>query len=435
MVHSPMDKTEEQVVTSSPLPPRKQVFAAMFGNALEYYDVTLYGFFIALLTPLFHPSNDLRTQKLLAFSTFAAGFLMRPLGGLLFGHLGDRYGRRKALIVSMALVIIPTSVIGLLPPYEVIGITAAVILVACRLLQGLCVGGEYAGAAVFVVEHTYQKGSAGLWGAILTSSGAIGAWVASFMSALCTLPFIPSWGWRIPFLLGAVLGVIFLYARLSLEETPAFRALVESKKIARAPIWEVFKNHKRNFLAVIATGSVAITPLYMSITYFHYILAKELGVATWKTTIGNTLVMGCYGILLPLAGLLSDRWGTRLIMTIGAVSFLIPALLIVQFALSPTFGNVLLIQLLLTGAGSLFVGPSARFESTLFPPHERYSAIAFGYGLGGAIFGGTSPLFCTGLVRFFQDPRAVAIYVVFAAILGATAIILGRPLSFTPRMD
>ena len=414
--------------SSLPVLKRKQIISAMVGNALEYYDVTLYGFFVPILVLLFYSSEDLNTQRLMAFGSFAAGFLMRPLGGLFFGHLGDKYGRRKALIVSITLVIFPTLIIGLLPTYKTIGMAAPIILVCCRLLQGLCVGGEYAGAAIFVVEHTHQRGSSGFWGSILISAGTTGAFCASLIGLLATLSFMPSWGWRLPFLLGALLGIVFLYMRLSLEETPVFQKLIKIEKTVKTPILEVLCHHKRNFLCIAATGAVNIIPLYIATTYLSFVLVKELEAAQWKTMLGNTMVMGISVFLIPVAGRLSDKWGTRRIMSLSSLGFIFFSFPIFQLTLAPTVTKIFIVQILLTVMGAFFVGPSAKFGSTLFPTQDRYSATAFGYGLGGAFLGGTSPLFCAKLVDWFDDPRAVSLYLMCAGIVGALALFFSRPL-------
>jgi len=217
---------------------KKAILAAMIGNALEYYDVMLYGFFAAALAPLFFPTTNHFVSITASLGTFAAGFLMRPLGGILFGHLGDRYGRRMALAFSILLVTVPTLTIGLLPTYEYIGIAAPIILVVCRLLQGLCVGGEYSGAAIFVIEHSKKKQEA-FAGSVLCATGFLGGFLGTILGLICTLPYMPTWSWRIPFLIGSIIGLIGYYIRTQVDESPAYSQAMKRGEIIKSPLRDV----------------------------------------------------------------------------------------------------------------------------------------------------------------------------------------------------
>ena len=177
----------------------KSMVSAMIGNALEYYDVMLYGFFALTIAPLYFPSNSPLTSHIAAMGAFAAGFLVRPLGGLIFGHIGDTYGRKKALVLSVLLATIPTFMIGILPTYDAIGIWAPIILICCRLVQGLCVAGEYVGASILIAEYT-QRNKAGFACSLLPSSSLIGATIGSAFGAIATLSSMPPWAWRVPFM-------------------------------------------------------------------------------------------------------------------------------------------------------------------------------------------------------------------------------------------
>ena len=238
----------------------KAIFAAMIGNALEYYDVMLYGFFAAMLAPLFFPNDNPAISIISSFGTFAAGFIMRPLGGLLFGHLGDKFGRRRALVLAIFLVTIPTFTIGVLPTYAEIGMAAPIILVACRLLQGLCVGGEYSGASIFVIEYS-KKGKESFAGSILAASGLVGGVLGTFFGFLCTLPLMPSWGWRLPFLMGSLFGLIGYYIRLQVKESPDFAR--HTGNIEKVPLWGVLESRKRNLLCTVGIGATTLIPFYI----------------------------------------------------------------------------------------------------------------------------------------------------------------------------
>ena len=186
---------------------KKNIFAAMIGNALEYYDVTLFGFFAFIISPLFFPAEDPIVSGIYSLIAFAFGFVMRPIGGLIFGHLGDKYGRKSALVSAILLVTIPTFVIGVVPSYAQIGMLAPITIFLCRMVQGLSTGGEYFGASVFIAEHS-KKSQRGFACSILSSSSFVGAILGTTLGAICTSSSMPEWAWRIPFLLGAVFGLV-----------------------------------------------------------------------------------------------------------------------------------------------------------------------------------------------------------------------------------
>src|SRR5262245_53259578 len=219
----------------------RTVLAGMIGNAVEWYDYGLYGYLAPVLATLFFPSKDPLTSLMATFGVFAAGFVMRPLGAIAFGHLGDRFGRKKALVVSVALMAVPTGLIALLPTYAELGATAPALLVLLRLLQGFSVGGEFTGSIIFLVEHAppSRRGFIGSWAGFSTNAGcmlggAAGALLVTFLGRQAVV----EWAWRLPFLLAAVLGIVGLFLRLRVEETPLFQSLAKSEGIARTPLLE-----------------------------------------------------------------------------------------------------------------------------------------------------------------------------------------------------
>src|SRR5215813_981461 len=214
---------------------RRTVLAGMLGNAMEWYDYGLYGYLSPILATLFFPSRDPLTSLTATFGVFAAGFLMRPLGAVAFGHLGDRLGRKKALVISVGLMAVPTGLIGLLPTYAQAGSLAAVLLVVLRLLQGFSVGGEFTGSILFLVEHAppARRGFIGSWAGFSTNAGCLlGSGVGALLVTVLGRQAVAEWAWRLPFLLGAVLGVAGLFLRLGVEETPRFQSLAKSEGVA-----------------------------------------------------------------------------------------------------------------------------------------------------------------------------------------------------------
>lgn len=404
----------------------KAIFAAMVGNALEYYDVMLYGFFAAMLAPLFFPTDNPTVSTLSSLGTFAAGFVMRPLGGIIFGHLGDKFGRRQALVLAILLVTIPTFTIGILPTYAEIGIAAPIILILCRLLQGLCVGGEYSGASIFVIEYS-KRGREAFAGSILCAAGLSGGVLGTFLGFLFTLPFMPPWGWRIPFLIGSGFGLIGYYIRTKISETPDFLRNKEVN-ISKIPLWDVLQNRKRNLICTMGIGAAALIPLYLSSVYMGHILSTKLNLPTSQIMLVNVILNILLMLLLPLMGNLADsKVGKENLMIFSSfASILIAYPLFLLLTNDLSLQNVIFCQIVLAVTNAAFAAPSMALLSTFFPVHERYSGIGFGYALGGALLGGTTPLIVVSLVNGFNSPMMPAYYLMFSGAMGIACVALSR---------
>ena len=398
------------------------LLATVIGNALEYYDVTLYGFFAVLLAPKFFPTLDPKIAILASLSTFAAGFLMRPLGGAFFGHIGDRWGRKKALLLSIFMITLPTLIIGLLPTYNQIGILAPTILVICRLLQGFCTGGEYCGASVFIAENA-QRGSDGFAGSILIVSGFLGATIGTTIGAICTADFMPTWGWRIPFVMGALFGLIGFYMRRTVEESPAFRVIEEKKEIIKSPLMKALKEDWRNLVCTFGIGATGDIPFYIISIYTNIVLTQHLHLPTSQIMAINTLLMVWWMILLPFMGLLADKIGKkRLMMTSSIMIILIAYPISVYTYADLSLKTVLIMQFVLSTVSSGFGASMSTFIPSLFAPNRRYSAIGISYNSGTAILGGTTPLVVTALVNYTGMPTAPAFYMILSGFIGWFAV-------------
>ncbi|MBX9621345.1 MAG: MFS transporter [Alphaproteobacteria bacterium] len=400
----------------------KTVFAAMAGTSLEFYDITLYGFFTSLFAPLFFPSTNPTISLMASLGTFAAGFLMRPLGGVFFGYVGDRYGRKKALVIAIFLVTLPTVTIGLVPTYAEIGILAPLILILCRLLQGVCVGGEYGGAAVFISEQVQEK-RAGLAGSILCATAFLGAIVGSGIGALCTASFMPPWGWRIPFLIGGVFGLIAYFFRKGIQETASFSQVKKKKIDVHFPLKEVFQQRKLNLLCATAMGSCVQIPFYMASIYMQILLINELKFASSDALLVNTGVMVFWMALLPMAGFLSDRIGAIKLMSYSALavmSLVYPLFFLLEYHLS--LGTVVIVQFMISLAGVGFMGAAPGLMPQLFPVEERVSGTAVGFSLGQALFSGITPLVATALVTWTGNFKAPAFYLILTSLIGWSAV-------------
>lgn len=403
----------------------KAILAAMTGNALEYYDVMLYGFFATMLAPLFFPSDNQAVSYISSLGTFAAGFVMRPVGGIIFGHLGDKFGRRFALVLSIFLVTIPTLTIGLLPTYAEIGIAAPIILLTCRLLQGLCVGGEYSGAAIFVIEYS-KKGKECFAGSILTSSGFVGGVLGTFCGFICTLAFMPPWGWRIPFIVGAFMGIMGYYIRTRVNESPEFEK-AKDEKIERVPLWGVLEKRKINLFCTVCIGATALAPFYLATIYMGVLMKSKLTLTTSEIMLINVFLSGFSVFTLPIMGLLADKIGKEMQMKISCILYVFLAYPLFFF-LENNFSlfNMIIVQLVLLMLVASFGGPSMALLTTYFPVHERYSGVGFGYALGGALLGGTTPVIIASLNSWHESPYIPVYYLMFAGLLGILALRLGK---------
>jgi MHS family proline/betaine transporter-like MFS transporter len=403
----------------------KAIFAAMIGNALEYYDVMLYGFFATMLAPLFFPMGNQATSIIASLGTFAAGFVMRPLGGIVFGHLGDKFGRRYALVLTIFLVTIPTLTIGLLPTYADIGIAAPIILVICRLLQGLCVGGEYSGASIFVIEYS-RKGREAFAGSTLCASGFFGGVLGTFAGFFCTLSFMPSWGWRIPFLLGTLIGLVGYYLRSRVNESPEFISH-KNEEIARVPLLKVLQKRKKNLFCTMGIGATSLIPFYMASVYMGYLLSTKLHIPISQIMLINVGLNIFVMILLPLMGMVADKFGKKKVMVLTAlISFLSAYPLFFLLEKDLSLLNVIFVQIVLGIITAGFGAPSTALLATFFPVHERYSGVGFGYALGGALLGGTTPLIVASLSNILDSALAPASYLMFSALLGIICVTLGQ---------
>jgi len=404
----------------------KRIFiAAMIGNALEFYDFTIYGFFVAILSPLFFPATDPLTSLISGFGVFALGFLTRPLGAIFFGHIGDKYGRRKALSLTIIWMALPTVVIGLLPTYQQIGIFAPLLLTLCRVVQGFSAGGEYNGAGIFVIEHS-PADRRGFLGGLLTSSGSMGALLASGIGMFFTLPFMPAWGWRIPFLLGGVIAVVGLYLRQQIDESPEFKQTYLQKKSNTLPLFSIFKENKGSFFCTVGIGAMATVPFYIVLAYMNPMLLTQGKVVASSMMLINALMSVICIISLPLMGGLADRVGHSKVMMYAALLLTISAY---PFFWVFEHGSVFLIVLfqafimILTEA---YTGPSNAFMYQLFHTSQRYTGVALGYTLGLALFGGTTPYISANLVKYFNSPYMPAFYLMIIGLLGFMGAVWGK---------
>lgn len=394
----------------------------MMGTTIEWYDFFLYGTAAALIfNKIFFPSFDPVTGTLAAFATYSVGFFARPLGGIVFGHFGDRVGRKSMLLITLVLMGVPTMMIGLIPSYESIGYWAAVLLVAMRFLQGIAVGGEWGGAVLMAVEHA-PEGKKGLFGSLPQAGVAPGLILSSLaMSMVATLPEkdMLSWGWRLPFLASVVLLVIGWFIRVKVAESPDFEQMKSKGGEVKVPVAEVCRNYPREVLTVIGARLAEVTWFY---TVASFSLAYAAGtLAIPRTVILDATIWGATVVLfsMPLFGILGDKIGHKRVFMIGAVGIVICAPIF--FNLLGTkdvyWINVAMMVAIGLVYGCLY-GPEGSLFSSQFPPEVRYTGISLAVQVSGALGGGLAPIIATWLLaRNGGDPQYVVWYLSGLAVI------------------
>jgi MHS family proline/betaine transporter-like MFS transporter len=396
------------------------IAAGAIGNVLEWYDFAVYGYFAAAIGRTFFPSEDPVAQVLAAFGIFAVGFLMRPVGGALIGHIGDRLGRRSALTFSVAAMAVPTFLVGVLPGYHTLGLAAPILLTLLRMIQGLSVGGEYTTSVVFMVEQA-RPGSRGTIGAV-TCCGAVGGILAgsatgAVLASVMSQAALESWGWRIPFILGLVVGLAGLFLRRGIHEE------ARTKKTAGSPFVETLRNHRPLLLRLAALSVFNSVGFYLMFVYIVSWLQFADGIPPARALGINTISMA---LLLPLmiaVGWLSDRIGRRPVMLAAAAFAFVAAWPLFWLMHSADTAIVLLGQLGFVLAVGTFVGcqPSLMVESV--PAEVRCTAIALGYNVTLGVIGGLSPLVATWLVERTANNYSPAFMIMAAAAVSFLALL------------
>lgn len=421
------DLSPEDVTVVEPRALRRTVAAAAIGNAVEWFDYGVYGFLVVTLGQVFFP-GDPTSQVLATFGTFAAALAMRPVGGIFFGVLGDRVGRQRTLATTMLLMAGGSFAIGLLPSYASFGVGASVLLFVCRLIQGFSTGGEYGGAMTFVAEHSPDKrrGFMTSWLEFGTLGGfVLGSGLVTALSFSLPPDSFLSWGWRIPFLVGGPLGVVGLYLRLKLSETPAFEQQQSSDQEGDQGVGpqlkETFARHPRALL--VSTGLVIAFNVadYMLLTYMPTYLGENL---RFDHTLALLIVMVVMVVMMGLTlvvGRLSDRVGRRRIILAGSIGFLvaaIPGFLIIQsLTVTAIFGGLLLLGVMLV----CYTGTMPGTLPALFPTRIRYTGLSIGFNIAVALFGGTTPIISAALIAATGNVLMPAYYLMFAALCGGVA--------------
>ncbi len=387
---------------------KRAAFSSFIGNTLEFYDFALYGVLSGLFTKLFFPASDPVSSLFLSgVGVFSLGLISRPLGGLIFGHIGDRYSRRMALSLSMYLMAIPSLIITVLPTYETIGVLAPTLLISARVLQGFCTGGEYNGAAIFAIEHQ-QDGEKGLVSGMMTASSASGLLLATIVSYIFTTNSLPSWAWRIPFLFGVFIALFGYYVRRKNLESPQFQKALQQKQHRGAPILDAIRHHRFEMLTTaLIAGQTAILG-YMMFTLItpSSILAQLHAFSRDEIYVLGLIGLVSFAAMCVLSGFISDKITlpkeTMMMWSSVAAAFLITP--VFHLLLSQSFALAILGQLIFGMLIGLHAGPQHLYMQELFPSQNRYSAIAFSFSFGTGILGGITPQISIYFTRTLGHP-------------------------------
>ncbi len=427
---------------------KKALGGTIVGNTMEWYDVGVFGYLITTIGPVFLPQADKTVQTLFLLGTFAATFIARPLGGVFFGWLGDKIGRQKVLSMTLILMAVSTFAAGILPSYEMVGMLAAALLVFTKIVQGFSTGGEYAGATTFVSEYSPDK-HRGFFASLLDMGSylgfAIGATLVSILQVSLEQSVMEEWGWRIPFLIGGPLGMIAIWFRMKIKESPTFQATMDAKELAatdassdnepaasNGPV-NTFKEHWRGIIVAMILVAAANSLGYALTSYMPTYLTATMGYNELHGTLLTIPILVIMSLCIPLTGRLSDKIGRRPVLWMGAATAIvlsIPAFMLIGIGeIWTTLLGLALIALPVT----FYVANLASALPALFPTESRYGAMGIAYNFAVAIFGGTTPFIIAALIATTGNDMMPAYYLMATSVIGGVAIFFlketaGRPL-------
>ena len=407
-------------------PKSYQIAAAVIGNALEWYDFIVFGFFAVIISRLFFPTDSQYASLLFTTATFGVGFFMRPVGGILIGICADRQGRKAALLVVIASMTVAIALIAFAPTYAAIGIGAPLIIVVARLLQGFSAGGEFASATAFLIESA-PAGRRGFYGSWQMVGQGLAVLIGAILGAVLTKTLSPeaidNWGWRIPFLFGLIIGPVGLYIRNSLAETQAFLQSDQTSQ-SRMARGRVLASHIKQILVcfgIVVSGTISF---YVILVYIPTFARTQLQLPLDQAFLAQAIGLACEVALIPICGALSDRIGRKPVMIASLLlSLLVTYPLFVWVSSNPSFSSLLVMQVVLCGLFGIGNGPVSTALGEQFPTRVRSTALAIGYNVAVMLFGGFAQFFVTWLIHATGTPIAPAFYLMFGSAVGLFAVL------------
>lgn len=402
--------------------------ASLVGSSIEWFDYFLYGTVAALVfNQVFFVAEDPTVGLLLAYASLALAFFIRPLGGIIFAHIGDRVGRKKTLVMTITIMGVSTVLMGVLPTYQAIGVAAPILLITLRLIQGIGIGGEWGGSVLLAVEYA-PKEKRGLFGAFPQMGVTIGMFLGSgaltFITSIVSQEAFVAWGWRIPFILSAFLVLFGLWIRKGIDETPSFKKIQESGEIPKMPIVDIFKYHWKEVLIAIGGKVVETAPFYIFATFIVSYGTSNLGFSNTQVLVAVMIATIVTTILMPVMGSLSDKIGRKKMYVYGTVAMIIYAFPYFWLLEQRTFATLLIATIF--GLGIIWAPITAvlgTMFSEIFDAKVRYTGVSLGYQIGAALAGGTAPLIATALlVEFNNSYVPVALYIILTAVISLFAV-------------
>ena len=413
----------------------RAIVAGSIGNVLEWFDFGVYGYFVPVLSQLFFPSSDPLSSLLLTFAVFGVGFVMRPVGSILFGIYGDRVGRRKALSAVIFLMGVSTLAIGLLPTYQQVGVAAPILMVVVRLLQGLSAGGEWGGSTAYLVEFAPEgrRGYIGSWQQVSVGGGfLLGSLSAAFINQVMAHDAVLAWGWRIPFILGIAVALLGGYLRWRLDDTPKFTEIEAQHAVSHAPLIEAVTTYRRETLTIFGLTLHNTVAYYIPIIYMTSYIISQAHLSPSSALWIGTTCLSVFVVLIPIWGALSDRIGRKPLLLLSSGGYIVLSYPLFMMASSGSFALAFLAQLIMIVFLSFFSGACPATYSEIFPTRVRYTALSIGYNIAVAIFGGFAPFIATWLIKVTGSSLSPAFYLIAAAAITFLVILRIRETAFSP---
>jgi MHS family proline/betaine transporter-like MFS transporter len=407
---------------------RRAILSCAVGNFVELFDFLIFSLFAAQIGANFFPAGDPVVSLLSTFATYGVGFVMRPVGAIVIGAYGDLKGRKAALILTVGLMATATALTGLIPSFGSIGVWAPILLVLCRLVQGFSTGGEWGGAAAFLVEYA-PPGRRGLVGSMQQFSVGLaliaGTLSAAILNSALDKETMVAWGWRIPFILGFVLAPIGLYLRSRVSESPAFDRTVTQRKISSSPVRDALTVYRLPVLAAFGLSAVGTVGNYTFNIFMPSFASGQLGIAPGTAYYSSTVAAIVLTVLTPVTGAMSDRIGRKALLLASAVGYVVLSYPLFRLLVGmPNGTGLMLTQSIAAVLLAMYAGPLCAILAELFPTKVRFTALSIGYSLAVTIFGGFAPFIATFLIRQTGSPVSPAIFVIFAAIISTVSLLL-----------
>lgn len=415
---------------------RRAIISSAVGNFVELYDFLIYGMFAVQIAANFFPKGDPTAALLQAFAIYGVGFFMRPVGAIVIGAYGDRHGRKNALVITVGLMAAATAITGLIPSYTSIGIAAPILLLLCRLVQGFSTGGEWGGAATFLVEFA-PPGKRGLIGSVQQFSVGLaliaGTLTAAVLNGWLAAETMVEWGWRIPFLIGFVLAPVGLYLRSRVSESPAFSRTVAKKEVARSPVLESLSTHRWSVLAAFGMSAIGTVGNYTYNIFLPTYASKTLGLPPTTAYVSATIAAVVLTVLTPVMGAMSDKIGRKPLLLASSILYgVISFPLFSYLSTAPDGTKLILVQSLSAVLLAMYAGPLCAILAELFPTKVRFTALSIGYGMSVTLFGGCAPFIAEYLISVTKNPVSPAYFLIFAAIISTVTLALMKDRTNAP---